>query len=141
MLTDGLAGWLAVCAGAVSELNSAVAEVSGPYTLLEYHFMRASVSKALAIDEAPRLNKAEGGWADGRTSSCVDDSFYVIRRCAKRALMTGRQPGIHTRIGVAGLQCTGGMMTRGACCCWPPVCGGGAGHAGTASAIVNYVNR
>ena len=104
-----------------TELNAAVAEVSGPFVLLEAYLMRAAVRKALAIDEPPPppllggaalaapagrddplgLSRS-GAAAAGQTSSCVDDAFYVVRRCARRALVTG--------------------------------------HAGTAAAIVNHVN-
>jgi hypothetical protein len=117
---------------AATELNAAVAEVSGPFVLLEAYLMRASVRKALAIDEAPPLPlfggsmlptaaggrnagaagssaaddplglSRSGATAAGQTSSCVDDAYYVVRRCARRALVTG--------------------------------------HAGTAAAIVNHVN-
>ncbi|TFJ85210.1 hypothetical protein NSK_003633 [Nannochloropsis salina CCMP1776] len=114
----------------VTDLNGAVAEVAGPFALLEDYVMRASVAKALQIDELPALAPlslvqagtslvasgagiASIGEGDdlllstGRgdsplTSSAVDDSFYVLRRCARRALVTG--------------------------------------HAGTASAIINYIN-
>jgi hypothetical protein len=84
------------------------------YTVLEYNFMKGSVQKAIQIDEIPvrRLCTppcSEVGPVDSvevlvtrepqpmpasgygtSTSSCVDDSFYVLRRCAKRALVTGR---------------------------------------------------
>ena len=79
--------------------------------------MRASVRKALAIDKAPPLPlpgglptaagrgvgigggartaddplglSRSGASAAGQTSSCVDDAYYVVRRCARRALVTG----------------------------------------------------
>jgi hypothetical protein len=119
----------------VTDLNGAIAEVSGPFAVLENHLMRSSIIKALQIDELPPLAplsfqqrelrglasaaaSAAGSGRDERdndplalstgsggvpqTSSCVDDTFYVVRRCARRALVTG--------------------------------------HAGTASAIVNYIN-
>jgi len=117
-----------------TDLNGAIAEVSGPFAVLENHLMRSSIVKALQIDELPPLAplsfqqrelrgsataaSAAGSGRDEddndplalstssggvpQTSSCVDDTFYVVRRCARRALVTG--------------------------------------HAGTASAIVNYIN-
>lgn len=120
---------------AATDLNGAIAEVSGPFAVLEHHLMRSSIHKALEIDELPPLapltchqgglqgsgiaaasaagsgreEEVYGPGAVGtgsggapQTSSCVDDTFYVVRRCARRALVTG--------------------------------------HAGTASAIVNYIN-
>ncbi len=118
-----------------TDLNGAITEVSGPFAVLENHLMRSSIHKALEIDELPPFapftchhGELRGGGiaaasaaGSGReedvydpvalgagsggapkTSSCVDDTFYVVRRCARRALVTG--------------------------------------HAGTASAIVNYIN-
>jgi hypothetical protein len=63
-----------------------VAEVSGPYTVLEYHMMRASVHKALKMDATPA---AAQRLQPGQPSVCVDDSFYILRRGAKRAQVTG----------------------------------------------------
>ncbi|XP_014667760.1 PREDICTED: conserved oligomeric Golgi complex subunit 4-like [Priapulus caudatus] len=61
-------------------LARAMQELLGRYVSLEEYFMRESVAKAVAMD-APD--------DDGRTSSVVDDVFFVVSKCVRRAASSG----------------------------------------------------
>lgn len=54
-------------------------ELVGYYTVLEEYFMGENVKKAIKIDELV---------ADGMTTSMVDDVFYVLQSCSRRAIST-----------------------------------------------------
>lgn len=56
-----------------------VQELVGYYGALEDYFMSENVKKAIKIDELV---------ADGMTSSMVDDAFYVLQSCTRRAIST-----------------------------------------------------
>jgi hypothetical protein len=58
----------------------AVQEVLGYYMSLEEYFMAENVGKAVRIDEFVE---------DALTTSMVDDVFYILQNCARRAIATG----------------------------------------------------
>ena len=57
-------------------LNTALGELQGFYCLLERCYLERSIAKAAAMDKLP---------AEGLTSSLVDDAFYLLLKCARRA--------------------------------------------------------
>lgn len=69
---NNLDTWLASC-----ELNHSLQEVIGGYILMEEYYMRESVNKAI------QMNSAEEG---SFTSSMVDDTFFILKQCIKRAM-------------------------------------------------------
>merc|ERR1719383_33105 len=65
-----------------SELCRTMQEVIGHYVLMEEYFMRISVAKAEALDSIDEdLSQT--------TSSMVDDVFFIIKKCLRRALSSG----------------------------------------------------
>ncbi|GAQ80078.1 Golgi transport complex protein [Klebsormidium nitens] len=60
--------------------SRAVQELLGYYMTLEEYFMSENVSKAVRIDEFVE---------DALTTSMVDDVFYILQNCARRAISTG----------------------------------------------------
>lgn len=61
-------------------LSVSVRQLLGYYVALEEVYMEACADTAIRIDEAA---------AGSLTSSAVDDVFYVLRKCATRALACG----------------------------------------------------
>jgi hypothetical protein len=59
--------------------GQSVQELVGYYIVLEEYFMSENVKKAIRIDELV---------ADGMTTSMVDDVFYVLQSCTRRAIST-----------------------------------------------------
>lgn len=59
--------------------NRTVQELSGFYIILEEFFMVENVKKAIRIDEFT---------GEGVTTSMVDDVFYVLQSCCRRAVAT-----------------------------------------------------
>lgn len=57
-------------------LNTALGELQGFYCLLERCYLERSIAKAAAMDKLP---------TEGLTSSLVDDAFYLLLKCARRA--------------------------------------------------------
>mmetsp|Transcript_16466 Transcript_16466/g.24390 ORF Transcript_16466/g.24390 Transcript_16466/m.24390 type:complete len:476 (-) Transcript_16466:1052-2479(-) len=63
-----------------TSVEEAAGEVSALYAEMEGALFKISVHKALLIDKVlPQSN----------TSSCVEDTFFIAHRCAKRAFATG----------------------------------------------------
>ncbi|XP_020273551.1 conserved oligomeric Golgi complex subunit 4-like [Asparagus officinalis] len=60
--------------------NGVVQELIGYYLVLEEFFMVENVRKAISIDEQQ---------LDGLTTSMVDDVFFVLQSCCRRAISTG----------------------------------------------------
>lgn len=60
--------------------NGVVQELIGYYLVLEEFFMVENVRKAIAIDEQQE---------DSLTTSMVDDVFFVLQSCCRRAISTG----------------------------------------------------
>ena len=61
----------------VSGLSRKVEEIIDHYLAIEEFFLRRSVDKAMKIDEYDFGNK---------TSSCVDDVFYILKKTISRAV-------------------------------------------------------
>ncbi|KAG1692940.1 Conserved oligomeric Golgi complex subunit 4 [Nymphon striatum] len=67
------------------ELNKRMQEVLGTYILMEEYFMRESVNKAISLDISD-----EGML----TSSMVDDIFYLLKKCLRRAMTSASVDGV-----------------------------------------------
>jgi len=61
-------------------LEKAVEELTTRYVSMEAYFMQANVVKATSIDEAPPPG------SNIRTSTAVDDVFFVLQKCIRRAV-------------------------------------------------------
>ncbi|XP_031492460.1 conserved oligomeric Golgi complex subunit 4 [Nymphaea colorata] len=61
------------------EFNKVIQELTGYYVILEEFFMVENVKKAIKIDEQV---------PDSLTTSMVDDVFYVLESCCRRAIST-----------------------------------------------------
>mmetsp|Transcript_32816 Transcript_32816/g.77788 ORF Transcript_32816/g.77788 Transcript_32816/m.77788 type:complete len:739 (+) Transcript_32816:153-2369(+) len=73
------------------QFNCTVREVIGYYITLEEYYVEEMVSKAVRLDEL----------ADGQlVSSMVDDTFFIMQKCARRSLATG------------SLQCSCAVLTE-----------------------------
>ncbi|XP_054782804.1 conserved oligomeric Golgi complex subunit 4-like [Prosopis cineraria] len=59
--------------------SKVVQDITGFYVILEGYFMVENVRKAIRIDEYV---------PDGLTNSMVDDAFYVLQSCIRRAIST-----------------------------------------------------
>ncbi|KAF4527190.1 hypothetical protein B566_EDAN006116 [Ephemera danica] len=68
-----------------SELCRSMQDVLGHYLLLERFYMRDSIRKAMQMDAVD----TEGG----HTSSVLDDAFFIIRKCIRRASSSGSLDG------------------------------------------------
>lgn len=62
-----------------SGLSRKVEEIVDHYLVIEGFFLRRSVEKAMGIDEYDSGSK---------TSSCVDDVFYILKKTISRAVHT-----------------------------------------------------
>lgn len=60
-----------------SELARSMQELLGAYLALERYFLEESVNKAVGMDTLDQ---------DQQTSSMVDDVFFIIRKCIRRAI-------------------------------------------------------
>lgn len=79
-------------------LNRAVQEIASCYVLLEEFFMVENVRKAIRIDEAV---------PDSLTTSMVDDVFYILQNCARRAISTGNVQPV-----LAALNCVSNLLNN-----------------------------
>uniref|UniRef100_A0A1B6DE98 Conserved oligomeric Golgi complex subunit 4 n=2 Tax=Clastoptera arizonana TaxID=38151 RepID=A0A1B6DE98_9HEMI len=68
-----------------SELCRSMQELLGHYLQLERYYMLQSVNKAVAMDVI------ESG---SQTSSMVDDVFFIVRKCIRRAASSGSIDGV-----------------------------------------------
>ncbi|BFI43089.1 hypothetical protein AXG93_1774s1140 [Marchantia polymorpha subsp. ruderalis] len=62
-----------------------VQELTGYYVVLEEYFMEENVRKAIKIDEFV---------PDAQTTSMVDDCFYVLQTCSRRAVSTANSQAV-----------------------------------------------
>ena len=83
----GAAGW-----ANETPLAKRLQDLVVKYLALEELFMRRSVEKALQIDERD---------ADSRTSSAVDDAFYIFKKCMMRAMATTDVDGLCAMVNVS----------------------------------------
>jgi len=65
-----------------SDLCRSMQELLGHYLLLERFYMLESVRKAMSMDTV-----------DGQTSSVLDDVFFILRKCIRRASGSGSMDG------------------------------------------------
>ncbi|XP_018565515.1 conserved oligomeric Golgi complex subunit 4 [Anoplophora glabripennis] len=72
-----------------SDLSQTKHELLSHYLRLEQYFMEESVAKAVAMDT---LDQSQ------QTSSMVDDTFFIIRKCTRRSISTGSLDGICVNI-------------------------------------------
>ncbi|KAF2904327.1 hypothetical protein ILUMI_01855 [Ignelater luminosus] len=68
-----------------SDLSRSKHELLSHYLQLEQYFMEESVSKAVSMDTPDNSQ---------HTSSMVDDTFFIIRKCIRRAISSGSLDGI-----------------------------------------------
>ncbi|KAJ8938483.1 hypothetical protein NQ318_007119 [Aromia moschata] len=68
-----------------SELSQCKHDLLSHYLRLEQYFMEESVAKAVSMDV---LDPSQ------QTSSMVDDTFFIIRKCIRRSISTGSLDGI-----------------------------------------------
>ncbi|XP_015126863.1 conserved oligomeric Golgi complex subunit 4 isoform X2 [Diachasma alloeum] len=68
-----------------SELCHIMQEILGAYLALERYFLEESVNKALGMDILEQ---------DQQTSSMVDDVFYIVKKCIRRAIFSWSIDGI-----------------------------------------------
>ena len=64
-----------------SELNNVMHEINGVYVLMEEYFMKESALKAIQLDSVETTGSL--------TSSVLDDVFFIVKKCIKRALSGG----------------------------------------------------
>ncbi|XP_017773856.1 PREDICTED: conserved oligomeric Golgi complex subunit 4 [Nicrophorus vespilloides] len=69
-----------------SHLTQSKHELLGNYLRLEQYFMEESIGKAVNMDTFDTSS-------DQQTSSLVDDTFFIIRKCIRRAISTGSLDG------------------------------------------------
>ena len=75
-----------------SELACSMQELLGAYLALERYFMEESVKKAIGMDALDQ---------DQQTSSMVDDSFFIVKSCIRRAISSGSIDGLCAVINMA----------------------------------------
>ncbi|KAJ3012608.1 Golgi transport complex subunit 4 [Thoreauomyces humboldtii] len=63
----------------VSKLDELIQQLMGDYVTMEEYFIRRSVEKAMSIDSSDPSDM---------TSTCVEDVFYILKTCTRRALAT-----------------------------------------------------
>ena len=68
-----------------SELSRLMQELIGNYIMMEEFFMREMVLKAVNMDIV------EEGLP---TSSMVDDAFFIVKKCVRRALSSSSVDGV-----------------------------------------------
>ncbi|XP_012285348.1 conserved oligomeric Golgi complex subunit 4 isoform X2 [Orussus abietinus] len=68
-----------------SELAHSMQELLGAYLALERYFLEESVNKAIGMDVLDQ---------DQQTSSMVDDVFFIVQKCIRRAISTWSIDGV-----------------------------------------------
>ncbi|XP_071448516.1 conserved oligomeric Golgi complex subunit 4 [Hetaerina americana] len=81
----------------------AMQELLGNYSLLERYYLEESVAKAIAMDSL--IMSSSGSSPEGDTSppltSMLDDTFFIIRKCIRRAASSGSLDGTCAVINMA----------------------------------------
>ncbi|KAK0076738.1 hypothetical protein PV325_004942 [Microctonus aethiopoides] len=75
-----------------SELSHAMQETLGAYLALERYFLEESVNKALGMDTLEQ---------NQQTSSMVDDVFYIVKKCVRRAISSWSVDGVCAVVNMA----------------------------------------
>ena len=68
-----------------SGLGHCAQESQGEYILLKQYFMSENVAKAVELDTMER---------DQLTTSMLDDVFFIVKKCVKRAAVSNSVDGI-----------------------------------------------
>ncbi|CAH1779240.1 unnamed protein product [Owenia fusiformis] len=68
-----------------TELSRLLQELLGAYIMMEEYFMREMLTKAVNMDTA------EPG---SQTSSMVDDTFFIVKKCVRRAMSSSSIDGV-----------------------------------------------
>lgn len=68
-----------------SQLNRIAQDSLGDYILLEHFFMSENIKKAVELDSME---------ADQQTTSMLDDVFFIVKKCIKRAVSSNSVDGI-----------------------------------------------
>ncbi|XP_045470942.1 conserved oligomeric Golgi complex subunit 4 isoform X2 [Harmonia axyridis] len=75
-----------------SDLSQLKHELLSHYLRLEQYFMEESINKAVAMDFMD---------SSQQTSSMVDDTFFIVRKCIRRSISSGNLDGICVLINTA----------------------------------------
>ncbi|XP_011688923.1 PREDICTED: conserved oligomeric Golgi complex subunit 4 [Wasmannia auropunctata] len=75
-----------------SELAHGMQELLGAYLALERYFLEESVNKALGMDALD---------PDQQTSSMVDDVFFIVQKCVRRAMSSWSIDGVCAVVNMA----------------------------------------
>ncbi|KAG7204148.1 hypothetical protein KM043_001990 [Ampulex compressa] len=75
-----------------SELARGMQELLGAYLTLERYFLEESVNKALGMDTPDQ---------DQHTSSMVDDVFFIVQQCVRRAMSSWSIDGVCAVVNMA----------------------------------------
>ncbi|XP_046411279.1 conserved oligomeric Golgi complex subunit 4 [Neodiprion fabricii] len=75
-----------------SELAHAMQELLGAYLALERYFLEESVNKAVGMDTLDQ---------DQQTSSMLDDVFFIVRKCVRRAISSWSVDGVCAVVNMA----------------------------------------
>lgn len=67
-------------------------ELLSGYLTLERYFLEESVNKAIGMDALDQ---------DQQTSSMVDDTFFIVKKCIRRAISSGSIDGVCAVINMA----------------------------------------
>ncbi|XP_048748000.1 conserved oligomeric Golgi complex subunit 4-like isoform X2 [Ostrea edulis] len=67
------------------DLNRLMQDLIGNYIMMEEYFMREMVLKAVSMDTVDMTS---------HTSSMVDDSFYIVKKCVRRAISSSSVDGL-----------------------------------------------
>lgn len=68
-----------------SDLSKLVQELVGSYILMEEYFIREMVQKAVSLDVSDESTM---------TSSMVDDAFFIVKKCVRRAMTSSSVDGV-----------------------------------------------
>lgn len=75
-----------------SELARSMQELLGAYLALERYFLEESVNKAIGMDVLEQ---------DQQTSSMVDDVFFIVKKCVRRAISSWSIDGVCAVVNMA----------------------------------------
>ncbi|KAK3594356.1 hypothetical protein CHS0354_031735 [Potamilus streckersoni] len=67
------------------DLSRLLQEIIGSYITMEEYFMREMVLKAVVMDSTD---------SGSQTSSMVDDSFFIVKKCVRRAMSSSSVDGV-----------------------------------------------
>lgn len=68
------------------QLTQSIHDLNSIYVLLEEYFLKESIYKAIQLDAVDKTSSVESG---AITSSMLDDTFFIIKKCLKRSISCG----------------------------------------------------